>query len=101
MDNYNYIVRPVVDLCDGQEQQACNPPVLSFDNNITVNLSFSLLRTLVRPFISVQVVVLTFSCRRVKLALCRCMFLVVYLVMLQTPTILSMQRVIVTPAMMT
>ena len=51
MDNYNYIVPAVVDLCREQEQEYCNPPVLSFDNNITVQLSFSLLRTLVRLFI--------------------------------------------------
>ena len=56
MDNYNYIVQPVVNLCEGQEEAYCDSPILSFDNNITVNLSFSLLRTLVRLSISILVV---------------------------------------------
>ena len=99
MDNYNYIVPSVDRLCEGQEEQAyCNSEVLSFDNNITVNLSFSLLRTLVRRLlISIQIVVLIFSYRG-KSALYRCMLKVVCLDMLKA----KMQHVFVTPvAMMT
>ena len=49
MDNYNYDVPSVSRLCENQqEQNGCNPANLAFDNTIEVNLSFSLLRTLVR-----------------------------------------------------
>ena len=97
MDNYNYIVPSVSNLCEGQEQAYCNrPELLSFDNNITVNLSFSLLRTLVRLFISMQIVVLIFSCRRGKSALYRCMLKVVCPDMFQT-LMATMQHVFVIP----
>ena len=46
MDNYNYNVPSVSGLCeDRQAQNSCR---LAFDYRIEVNLSFSLLRTLVR-----------------------------------------------------
>ena len=48
MDNYNYIVPSVATLCSESEEDYCNPPVLAYDHRIPVNLTFSLLRTLVR-----------------------------------------------------